>query len=174
MRKMQQRWFQLRAPLAGLHPLTLDQIVRSQVKFFCAAHVDYTAACDMDNDPQLGFNPSCNNSFAMQVRCAPFPTHQCQALHVQSVDNSSGWQVYSNFERALSVYSCGEYSRIWTCQHCTFYFPACHSNSQRCGVGTDAAVHRQGSVQALALLCIVSVRFRALLSLPSLSSQYLK
>lgn len=72
--------------------LTTNEEDATKVKFFCAAHVDYTAACDMDNDPQLGFNPSCNNSFAMQV--------------------------YSNFERALSVYSCGEYSRIWTCQHC--------------------------------------------------------
>jgi hypothetical protein len=37
-------------------------------------------ACDADNDPSLGFNPSCNNSFAIQV--------------------------FSNFERALSVYRC--------------------------------------------------------------------
>lgn len=35
-------------------------------------------ACDADDDPSLGFNPSCNNSFAIQV--------------------------FSNFERALSVY----------------------------------------------------------------------
>ena len=44
-------------------------------------------------DPSLGFNPSCNNSFAIQI--------------------------YSNFERALSVYSCKDYSRIWTCDNCT-------------------------------------------------------
>ena len=47
----------------------------------------------MDNDPYLGFNPSCNNTFAIQV--------------------------FSNFQRALSVYSCKEYSRIWTCDNCT-------------------------------------------------------
>jgi hypothetical protein len=55
--------------------------------------VQYTAACDLDNDPYLGFNPSCNNTFAIQV--------------------------FSNFQRALSVYSCKEYSRIWTCDNCT-------------------------------------------------------
>lgn len=46
--------------------------------FFCKPYVNYTVACDADNDPSLGFNPSCNNSFAIQI--------------------------YSNFERALSVY----------------------------------------------------------------------
>eukprot|EP00286_Rhodomonas_abbreviata_P001290 CAMPEP_0181290064 /NCGR_PEP_ID=MMETSP1101-20121128/1219_1 /TAXON_ID=46948 /ORGANISM="Rhodomonas abbreviata, Strain Caron Lab Isolate" /LENGTH=235 /DNA_ID=CAMNT_0023394333 /DNA_START=219 /DNA_END=926 /DNA_ORIENTATION=- len=65
----------------------------AKVEFFCKDFVQYTAACDLDNDPQLGFNPSCNNTFAIQV--------------------------FSNFQRALSVYSCGEYSRIWTCDHCT-------------------------------------------------------
>mmetsp|Transcript_8333 Transcript_8333/g.16663 ORF Transcript_8333/g.16663 Transcript_8333/m.16663 type:complete len:219 (+) Transcript_8333:37-693(+) len=61
--------------------------------FFCAPYVNYTSACDLDDDPALGFNPSCNNSFAIQI--------------------------YANFERALSVYSCKEYSRIWTCDNCT-------------------------------------------------------
>lgn len=46
--------------------------------FFCKPYVNYTVACDADNDPSLGFNPSCNNSFAIQI--------------------------YSIFERALSVY----------------------------------------------------------------------
>jgi hypothetical protein len=64
-----------------------------QIEFFCKDHVQYTAACDVDNDPYLGFNPSCNNTFAIQV--------------------------FSNFQRALSVYSCKEYSRIWTCDNCT-------------------------------------------------------
>lgn len=64
-----------------------------QIEFFCKDHVQYTAACDTDNDPYLGFNPSCNNTFAIQV--------------------------FSNFQRALSVYSCKEYSRIWTCDNCT-------------------------------------------------------
>jgi hypothetical protein len=64
-----------------------------KIEFFCRDHVQYTAACDMDNDPYLGFNPSCNNTFAIQV--------------------------FSNFQRALSVYSCKEYSRIWTCDNCT-------------------------------------------------------
>jgi len=61
--------------------------------FFCKPYVNYTVACDADDDPSLGFNPSCNNSFAIQV--------------------------FSNFERALSVYSCKDYSRIWTCDNCT-------------------------------------------------------
>jgi hypothetical protein len=64
-----------------------------KIEFFCKDYVQYTAACDVDIDPQLGFNPSCNNTFAIQV--------------------------YANFERALSVYSCREYSRIWTCDNCT-------------------------------------------------------
>jgi len=64
-----------------------------KIEFFCKDHVQYTAACDLDNDPYLGFNPSCNNTFAIQV--------------------------FSNFQRALSVYSCKEYSRIWTCDNCT-------------------------------------------------------
>jgi len=64
-----------------------------KIEFFCKDHVQYTAACDVDNDPYLGFNPSCNNTFAIQV--------------------------FSNFQRALSVYSCKEYSRIWTCDNCT-------------------------------------------------------
>mmetsp|Transcript_8891 Transcript_8891/g.20285 ORF Transcript_8891/g.20285 Transcript_8891/m.20285 type:complete len:173 (-) Transcript_8891:453-971(-) len=61
--------------------------------FFCAPYVNYSVACDLDDDPALGFNPSCNNTFAIQV--------------------------YANFERALSVYSCKDYSRIWTCDNCT-------------------------------------------------------
>ena len=61
--------------------------------FFCKPYVNYTVACDADVDPSLGFNPSCNNSFAIQI--------------------------YSNFERALSVYSCKDYSRNWTCDNCT-------------------------------------------------------
>ena len=64
-----------------------------KIEFFCKDYVKYTAACDMDADPQLGFNPSCNNTFAIQV--------------------------FANFQRALSVYSCKEYSRIWTCDNCT-------------------------------------------------------
>jgi hypothetical protein len=68
-----------------------DAIV--QIEFFCKDYVKYTSACDMDPDPYLGFNPSCNNTFAIQV--------------------------FSNFQRALSVYSCKEYSRIWTCDNCT-------------------------------------------------------
>ena len=64
-----------------------------KIEFFCKDYVQYTAACDVDIDPQLGFNPSCNNTFAIQV--------------------------FANFERALSVYSCREYSRIWTCDNCT-------------------------------------------------------
>ena len=47
----------------------------------------------IEDDPSLGFNPSCNNSFALQI--------------------------YANFQRALSVYSCGDYSRIWTCDNCS-------------------------------------------------------
>ena len=79
-----------------------------QIEFFCKDHVQYTAACDLDNDPYLGFNPSCNNTFAIQV--------------------------FSNFQRALSVYSCKEYSRIWTCDNCTAAYKRwlCSALYRRC------------------------------------------
>ncbi|EKX38337.1 hypothetical protein GUITHDRAFT_144277 [Guillardia theta CCMP2712] len=63
-----------------------------KVEFFCKDYVNYTAVCDTGIDPNLGFNPSCNNTFAIQV--------------------------FANLQRALSVYSCREYSRIWTCDNC--------------------------------------------------------
>ncbi|MGB1602916.1 MAG: hypothetical protein ACPIOQ_59850 [Promethearchaeia archaeon] len=70
--------------------------------------MQYTAACDTDPDPYLGFNPSCNNTFAIQV--------------------------FSNFQRALSVYSCKEYSRIWTCDNCTAAYKRwlCSALYRRC------------------------------------------
>jgi len=88
--------------------LTVADDEPDKVNFFCKEHVNYTAACDMDIDPALGFNPSCNNTFAIQV--------------------------FSNFQRALSVYSCREYSRIWTCDNCTVSYKRwlCAALYRRC------------------------------------------
>jgi hypothetical protein len=88
--------------------LTVADDEPDKVGFFCKEHVNYTAACDMDVDPALGFNPSCNNTFAIQV--------------------------FSNFQRALSVYSCSEYSRIWTCDNCTVSYKRwlCAALYRRC------------------------------------------
>jgi len=36
----------------------------------------------------------------------------------QSCNNKFASDMYDNFERALRVYSCKQYSRIWTCQNC--------------------------------------------------------
>mmetsp|Transcript_17830 Transcript_17830/g.27563 ORF Transcript_17830/g.27563 Transcript_17830/m.27563 type:complete len:233 (-) Transcript_17830:1248-1946(-) len=91
------------SPMTNFACNTTSQIISDQgltitdepdkVPFFCKDYVQYTVACDLDDDPQVGFNPSCNNTFAIQV--------------------------FSNFQRALSVYSCNEYSRIWKCVNCT-------------------------------------------------------
>jgi hypothetical protein len=37
-------------------------------------------ACDLDKDPQLGFNPSCNNTFAIQVRS----WHDCVCVNTRA------------------------------------------------------------------------------------------
>jgi hypothetical protein len=85
----------------------------TKVEFMCKDFVNYPVVCDQDDDPQLGFNPSCNNTFAIQV--------------------------LSNFRRALSVYNCKEYSRIWGCDNCTaaYHRWLCASVFRKCNLGAD-------------------------------------
>mmetsp|Transcript_34642 Transcript_34642/g.87534 ORF Transcript_34642/g.87534 Transcript_34642/m.87534 type:complete len:239 (+) Transcript_34642:139-855(+) len=103
--------------------MTMDQLIASQdltrtgepgkVEFMCKDFVNYPVVCDQDVDPQLGFNPSCNNTFAIQV--------------------------LSNFRRALSVYNCKEYSRIWGCDNCTaaYHRWLCAATFRKCNLGPD-------------------------------------
>lgn len=86
-----------------------------KIEFMCYDYIKTYSymACDLDDDPQLGFNPSCNNTFSIQV--------------------------YSNFQRALSVYNCKEYSRIWTCDNCTAAYKRwlCAALFRRCENSTN-------------------------------------
>ena len=89
-----------------------DEYVQDAVKrdgyFFCQDYVDYAAACDAQ-DPQ-----SCNNRLDLpRSLCYGFVSWFDQQSCRFAID------MFTNFQRAMNMYSCETYSKIWTCSNCT-------------------------------------------------------
>jgi len=68
-------WFLLfsccSARLMNYSCFTLQDVKRvmdiADEDFFCSEYVNYSVACDANEDPVLKFNPSCNNTFSKLV-----------------------------------------------------------------------------------------------------------